>query len=86
MLDGDRVHLRAPTGADVDDLVRIRCTPQVYAWWRGGDDLATAVAEDLAEPGTASVIGHHRLTERGPDGTRHDSLLMDLLADEITPG
>ncbi len=29
-------------------------------------------------------IGIQRLYERGPDGTFHDGLLMDLLADELT--
>ncbi|MGH9231685.1 MAG: GNAT family N-acetyltransferase, partial [Acidimicrobiales bacterium] len=139
---------------------------EVYARWRGGDDMVAAVEEDLAEPGmVAHVIeledrvvgwiqwqaeeepdyrhasidiyvdpavhgrgigtdavrtlarhlivdhGHHRLEidpavdnvaaircytkvgfrpvgirrryERGPDGTWHDGLLMDLLAEEL---
>jgi aminoglycoside 6'-N-acetyltransferase len=147
--------------------VKIRQQPEVYRYWRGGDDLVAAVEEDFAEPDiTAYVIeldgrvvgwiqweaekdpdyrhawmdiyldpevrgrglgtdavrtlarhlivdhGHHRLTidpaadntaairsytkvgfrpvgimrryERGPDGTWHDSLLMDLLAEELT--
>ena len=29
-------------------------------------------------------VGITRLSERGPDGTWHDGLLMDLLADELT--
>jgi aminoglycoside 6'-N-acetyltransferase len=29
-------------------------------------------------------VGIQRLSERGPDGTWHDGLLMDLLADELT--
>jgi aminoglycoside 6'-N-acetyltransferase len=29
-------------------------------------------------------VGVQRLYERGPDGTFHDGLLMDLLADELT--
>lgn len=140
----------------------------MYQRWRGGEDLAAAVAEDLAEPGShpltilyrdrvagaiqwseeteaeyrhASIDiyldptlhgrglgtdavrtlarhliadrGHHRLVidpaadnepaircytkvgfrpvgvmrryERGADGSWHDGLLMDLLADELTP-
>ena len=28
-------------------------------------------------------VGVTRRSERGPDGTWHDSLLMDLLADEL---
>lgn len=146
--------------------MRIREKPEVYRYWRGGDDLVAAVEEDFAKPDiTAYVIeledrvvgwiqweaekdgdyrhawmdiyldpdvrgrglgtdavrtvarhlivdhGHHRLTidpaadntaairsyskvgfrpvgimrryERSPDGTWHDSLLMDLLAEEL---
>ena len=167
VLEGARVHLRPATRDDIDDLVAIRQTPEVFAHWRGGDDLRAAVEEDFDEEEmTAYVIvhdgrvsgwiqwqaeeepdyrhasidiyldpavhgrglgtdavrtlarhlivdhGHHRLTidpavhntaairsytkvgfrpvgvqrlaERGNDGTWHDSLLMDLLADELT--
>lgn len=166
-LDGEHVRLRPVTPDDVADLVRIRQAPEVRARWRGGDDMAAAVEEDLAEPdvearviefegrvvgfvqwhaeadpdyrhagldiyvdpavhgrgiGTDAVRtvarhlftdhGHHRLVidpaadnaaaircygkvgfrpvgimrryERGPDGTWHDGLLMDLLVDELT--
>jgi aminoglycoside 6'-N-acetyltransferase len=166
-LQGALVRLRLADETDIPRLVEIRRRPEVYAWWRGGDDLVAAVKQDFAEPGmTAYVIeldgqvvgwiqweheaepdyrhasmdiyvdpdvhgrgvgtdavrtlarhliddhGHHRLTidpaadnaaaircytkvgfrpvgilrqsERGPDGTWHDGLLMDLLADELT--
>ena len=165
-LRGELVFLRTATAADIGALVEIRTAPEVYRWWRGGEDLAATVAEELAdeedhslviehenrivgaiqwsaeeEPdyrhagidiyldpavhgrglGTDAVrtlaryliveLGHHRLTidpaadnaaaircyakvgfrpvgimrryERGPDGTWHDGLLMDLLADEL---
>jgi aminoglycoside 6'-N-acetyltransferase len=165
-LEGAMVRLRPATRADLDDLVRIRRTPEVFEWWRGGDDLVAAVEEDFAEPDTTAYVieldgrvvgwiqwsaeqepdyrhadidvyvdpavhgrgvgtdavrtlarhliadhGHHRLVidpathnaaaisayrkvgfrpvgimrqhERGNDGTWHDSLLMDLLADEL---
>ena len=165
-LDGVLVHLRAAAPDDIPALVRIRAAPEVYAHWRGGDDLAAAVEDDFAEPGIHAyviefedaVVGwiqwqaeeepdyrhasidiyvdpavhgqgigtdavrtlarhlftmhrHHRIeidpaadnaaairaytkvgfrpvgitrqSERGPDGSWHDSLLMDLLADEI---
>jgi aminoglycoside 6'-N-acetyltransferase len=167
-LHGARVLLRPASRNDIGDLVAIRRTPEVFAHWRGGDDLEAAVEEDFAEEdATAYVIvaddrvvgwiqwqaeeepdyrhagidiyldpavhgqglgtdavrtlarhliddhGHHRLTidpavdnpaairtytkvgfrpvgverqaERGNDGTWHDSLLMDLLADDLTP-
>jgi aminoglycoside 6'-N-acetyltransferase len=168
VLHGTHVVLRPATEDDVPALAAIRATPEVRARWRGGDDLATEVADDLADPdthvlaievegrvagqiqwyaeedpeyrhagidlfldpavhgrglGTDAVRtlarhlvddhGHHRLVidpaadntaaircytkagfrpvgimrryERGADGTWHDGLLMDLLADELAP-
>jgi aminoglycoside 6'-N-acetyltransferase len=165
-LDGERVHLRDATPDDIPTLVRIRETPEVYTYWRGGDDLRAAVEADFAEVGIhpyvievdGDVVGwiqwqaeeepdyrhasidiyvdrawhgrgvgsdavatlahhlftehaHHRIeidpaadnvaairaytkvgfrpvgitrrSERGPDGTWHDGLLMDLLAEEL---
>ncbi len=167
VLQGAQVRLRPATVDDIDDLVAIRRTPEVFAHWRGGDDLRAAVEEDFAEEGATGYAiehegrvvgwvqwqaeeepdyrhagidiyldpavhgrglgtdavrtlarhlivdhGHHRLTidpavdntaairsytkvgfrpvgverraERGNDGSWHDSLLMDLLADELT--
>jgi aminoglycoside 6'-N-acetyltransferase len=167
VLRGAFVTLRPPNADDVDALAAIRKTPEVYERWGGGGDLASAVAADLAEPGSTPYViefgervvgwiqwdaeddpdyrhasidiyldpavhgrglgtdavrtlarhlvvdhGHHRLTidpaadnepairaytrvgfrpvgimrryERGPDGTWHDGLLMDLLAEELT--
>jgi aminoglycoside 6'-N-acetyltransferase len=168
-LQGDVVTLRRADRADILRLVEIRSMPEVYRFWRGGDDLVAAVEEDFAEEkdgvvayvieyddrvvgwiqwgsedepdyrhahmdiyvdpavhgrgvGTDAVRtlarhlvvdhGYHRLeidpaadnaaaircytkvgfkpvgitrqSERGPDGTWHDGLLMDLLADELT--
>jgi aminoglycoside 6'-N-acetyltransferase len=166
-LHGSLVTLRPITADDVPELVRIRSTPEVYARWGGGDDLAATVTENLSavdyhtlvvvhegrvigaiqwgeeddpeyrhanidiflDPavhgrglGTDAVRtlarhliteqGHHRLVidpaadntaairsyekvgfrpvgimrryERAPDGTWHDGLLMDLLAEELT--
>jgi aminoglycoside 6'-N-acetyltransferase len=168
-LDGALVHLRLASRDDIPELARIRRTPEVYARWRGGDDLVAAVEEDFAEVGIVAYViehegrlvgwiqwaaeeepdyrhasidiyvdpavhgrgigtdavrtvarhlfvdhGHHRIeidpavdnpaairayakvgfrpvgitrqSERGPDGTWHDRLLMDLLADELRPG
>lgn len=165
-LHGAIVTLRPATTDDIPVLVGIRSKPEVYERWRGGDDLASSVAESLRDPelnllviehddrvigaiqwgaetdpdyrhasidifldpashgrglGTDAVRtlarhlitdhGHHRLVidpaadnaaaircyakvgfrpvgvmrnyERGPDGTFHDGLLMDLLADEL---
>ena len=168
-LEGALVHLRPPGPGDIAALVAIRRTPEVFAYWRGGDDLQAAVEEDLAEADSTRYVieldgrvagwiqwqaeetpdyrhanidiyvdpavhgrgvgtdavrtfarhliddhGHHRITidpaadnaaaircyskvgfrpvgiqrqsERGSDGTWHDGLLMDLLADELTSG
>ncbi|NIY69727.1 GNAT family N-acetyltransferase [Streptomyces malaysiensis] len=166
-LRGARVVLRPTEPSDIPALAAIRAEPEVYARWRGGEDLVAAVREDLAEPGTEPLTieyegavvgmiqwsaetdpdyrhasidiyldpavhgrglgtdavrtlarhlisdhGHHRIVidpaadnaaairayakvgfrpvgvmrsyERGPDGTWHDGLLMDLLAGEVT--
>ena len=167
-LIGRQVVLRPATEADVPVLVAIRRTPEVHARWRGGEDLASEIRDDLTDAETviyaieyeSAVVGaiqwsaetdpdyrhasidiyldpavrnqglgpdavrtlarhlivdrgHHRLVidpavdnaaairayekvgflpvgrmrqyERGLDGTWHDCLLMDLLADELTP-
>ena len=48
-----------------------------------------AVANERAIATYASLgfkpVGVMRRYERGPDGTWHDGLLMDLLADELSP-
>ena len=51
--------MRQATPADIPELARIRATPEVLRWWRGGDDLAAAVAEDLAEEGTETFVIEH---------------------------
>lgn len=167
LLQGALVRLRPASRDDIPRLVEIRSTPEVYAHWRGGDDMVAAVEEDFAEVDVVRFVieleglvvgwiqweeetepdyrhasidiyvdpavhgrgvgtdalrtmarhliedrGHHRLTidpaahneaaircytkvgfrpvgivrqaERGPDGTWHDGLLMDLLAGELT--
>jgi aminoglycoside 6'-N-acetyltransferase len=59
-LHGAHVTLRLAGSADIPELARIRSTPEVMRWWRGGDDMYTAVAEDLAEEGTETfVVEHH---------------------------
>ncbi|MEV4255121.1 GNAT family protein [Spirillospora sp. NPDC049652] len=166
ILRGERVVLRPADEGDVPALAAIRRRPEVFRWWRGGDDMEKAVLEDLAEDGGHHYVivhdgrtvgwiqwqaeeepdyrhagidiyldpdlhgrglgteavrtlarhvvrdhGHHRITidpaadnaaairsytkagfrpvgilrkaERGNDGTWHDSLLMDLLAEEL---
>jgi aminoglycoside 6'-N-acetyltransferase len=166
VLRGKLVTLRSATAADIDALVAIRQTPEVFERWSGEDDLASEIAEDLEDPDLEMLtieesgrvvgmiqwseeeepkyrhagmdlyidpsahgrgictdavrtlarylieeLGHHRLVidpaadneaaircyskagfkpvglmrryERGNDGTWHDGLLMDLLAEEL---
>ncbi|MFI8086050.1 GNAT family N-acetyltransferase [Kitasatospora sp. NPDC086009] len=55
ILYGAQVTLRPAAEADIPALVAIRGTPEVFARWRGGADLADAVATDLKEPGTETL-------------------------------
>ncbi len=166
MLQSDRIRLRPVVSDDIDAMVRIRTTPEVWARWMGEDveaDVREAIElEDLhylaIEDPDGTVIGgiqweaetdpdhrhagidiyldpsvhgqgicteavrmlanylfvevgHHRITidpsadnaaaircyekvgfkpvgiirqaERGPDGSWHDGLLMDLLVEDL---
>jgi aminoglycoside 6'-N-acetyltransferase len=58
-LRGRHVRLRPVRPDDVPALARIRATPEVMRWWRGGDNMAAAVAEDLAEEGTETFVIEH---------------------------
>src|SRR6266849_2920986 len=54
-LHGAMIALRPATRADIPALAAIRATPEVYRWWRGGGDLAAAVAEDFDERGAHTL-------------------------------
>ena len=56
VLRGVLVRLRPPVRDDIADLVAIRETPEVYEWWRGGNDMAAAIAEDLVELDTTAYV------------------------------
>src|SRR3954468_23047593 len=56
VLQGGSVRLRPATSDDLPDLVAIRRTPEVYAHWRGGDDLMAAVEEDFAEEESVAYV------------------------------
>jgi aminoglycoside 6'-N-acetyltransferase len=58
-LQGMQVRLRTAGSADIPALARIRSTPEVMRWWRGGDNMVVAVAEDLAEEGTETFVVEH---------------------------
>ena len=55
-LAGALVRLRPADRSDMAALVRIRRTPEVFAWWRGGDDLETAVEGDFNESGSTPYV------------------------------
>jgi aminoglycoside 6'-N-acetyltransferase len=55
-LRGASIVLRPATDGDVPELVRIRSTPEVTTRWRGGDDLAAAVAGDLAQADVETFV------------------------------
>jgi aminoglycoside 6'-N-acetyltransferase len=58
-LQGAHVTLRPATTADIPELARIRSTPEVLRWWRGGEEMVASVAEDLAEEGTETLVIEH---------------------------
>ena len=49
-LQGELVTLRPALSSDIADLARIRSTAEVRRRWRGGDDMAAEVADELAQP------------------------------------
>jgi aminoglycoside 6'-N-acetyltransferase len=59
VLRGAHVMLRPATAADIPELAKIRATPEVMGWWRGGEDMKAAVVEDLAEEGTETFVVEH---------------------------
>jgi aminoglycoside 6'-N-acetyltransferase len=59
ILQGEKVTLRPAIASDVTELARIRSTPEVLRWWRGGEDMTAAVADDLAEEGTETFVIEH---------------------------
>jgi aminoglycoside 6'-N-acetyltransferase len=58
-LQGAHVTLRPAIAADISELARIRSTPEVLRWWRGGEDMTASVGEDLAEEGTETFVIEH---------------------------
>jgi aminoglycoside 6'-N-acetyltransferase len=55
-LHGALVSLRPATSHDVPALSKIRATPEVYRWWRGDGDLATAVEAELADADAQTLL------------------------------
>ncbi|MFE0464726.1 GNAT family N-acetyltransferase [Kitasatospora sp. NPDC058965] len=90
-ITGSSVVLRTATSADIPALAAIRRTPEVYRHWRGGEDLAAAVAEDLAEPGVSlvvlhggAVVGYLRWSEENDPDYHHAGI--DLYLDPAVHG
>ncbi len=91
-LQGALARLRPATEADIPALAKIRQTPEVYVWWRGGSDLVAAIEEDLNEHGVNvyvievedRVVGWIQThTETDPD-YRHASI--DIYVDPSVHG
>ncbi|WP_422664847.1 GNAT family N-acetyltransferase [Acrocarpospora corrugata] len=92
ILQGALVRLRPAIDADRPALVAIRSTPDVYRRWRGGDDLAAAVAESLTDPDVevfaveydGRVVGAIQWGEETDPEYRHAS--VDLYLDPAVHG
>jgi aminoglycoside 6'-N-acetyltransferase len=92
VLTGDLVTLRPATDADVDALVAIRVTPEVFARW-AGDDLEADVRDALADPelhvlavvdGDGVVVGAIQWAAETDPQYRHAS--VDLYLDPSVHG
>ncbi|MFD9062995.1 GNAT family N-acetyltransferase [Kitasatospora purpeofusca] len=91
-LHGAHVTLRPASAEDIPALVAIRRTPEVFARWRGGDDLTDAVTTDLGEPGTETfvievggrVVGAVQWYAENDDEYRHAG--MDIYLDPAHHG
>jgi aminoglycoside 6'-N-acetyltransferase len=56
-LRGTMVSLRPATADDVPVLAAIRATPEVFRWWRGGDDMTSEVAAEIADSDAETLVG-----------------------------
>ena len=54
-LRGAMVSLRPARTEDVPALAAIRATPEVFRWWRGGAEMASEVAADMADPDATTL-------------------------------
>jgi len=81
VLEGDHVTLRPMVPGDLEALAGFFALPEVAEWWPG-ENIGRAIAS-YRKIGFREV-GVMRRYERANDGTWRDSLLMDLLADELT--
>jgi aminoglycoside 6'-N-acetyltransferase len=92
ILQGRIVRLRPAEESDIRALVKIRQAPEVYANWRGGDDMEATVREDYAEPGSTGyvieldgrVVGWIQWAAEEEPDYRHAS--MDIYVDPAVHG
>jgi aminoglycoside 6'-N-acetyltransferase len=92
ILAGTTVRLRPAARSDMPVLVRIRQSPEVYAWWRGGADLEAAVEADFAEAGSnpyvierdGQVVGWIQWSAEDEPDYRHAT--MDIYVDPAVHG
>jgi aminoglycoside 6'-N-acetyltransferase len=59
ILHGSLVTLRPARASDVAELARIRETPEVRRRWRGGEDMLSEVAADIAETDSNTLAIDH---------------------------
>ena len=87
------VVLRPVTAAPVPELMAVVTHPEIAAWWGGCDDPDHRLVVDPAVHDERAVrrctrvgfrpVGVQRRYAHAADGTWHDSLLMDLLAEDL---
>jgi len=58
-LQGAQVRLRPAATTDIPELARIRATPEVHRRWRGGEDMTSAVADDLTQADVETFAIEH---------------------------
>ena len=91
-LQGALVKLRPAMQADIPALAKIRRTPEVYRWWRGGSNLVAAIEEDMNEAGVSAyaievddrVVGWIQTQAETDPDYRHASI--DIYVDPAVHG
>ncbi|MCM2578931.1 GNAT family N-acetyltransferase [Streptomyces meridianus] len=91
-LTGSAVTLRPAVEADIPLLAAIRATPEVFARWRGGEDLEAEIRADLADGETristveldGRVVGAIQWSAQEEPDYRHASI--DIYLDPAVHG
>jgi aminoglycoside 6'-N-acetyltransferase len=82
ILRGTQVELRPVMRDDVNELARIRATPEVYQRWGGGPDVAATITQALADVDVHSltvvhegrVVGMIQWSEEADPDYRHANI------------